>query len=63
MIEGERRTTVRTRTADGIIRSQVLCSDSEHRTVECVSVLRAGAAGPNSRVLSEREKPKKKAKE
>ena len=63
MIEGERRAAVRTRAADGIIRSQVLCSDSERRAVERVSVLRTGVAGPSSRVLSEREKRKKKAKE
>ena len=44
MIEDERRAAVRTRASGGIIRSQVLCSDNERRTVECVSVLRAGTA-------------------
>ena len=63
VIEDERRAAVRTRASGGIIRSQVLCSDSERRTVERGSVLRAGAAGPINRVLSEREKRKKKTKE
>jgi hypothetical protein len=63
VIEGEREAAVRTRTISGIIRSQVLCGDSERSAAERGSILRAGATGPSSGVLSEREKRRKKANE
>jgi hypothetical protein len=63
VIEGEREEAVRTRAISGIIRSQVLCGDSECSAAERGSILRAGATGPSSGVLSEREKRRKKANE